>query len=327
VNNEAPLLSIICPTYNQEKYIAQTLDSFLMQETKYSFEIIVHDDASTDNTAAIVREYEKRYPDRFANIYQTENQFSKAINNVNRIVFAAARGKYVALCEGDDFWTDAFKIEKQVGFLETHPDYTLSIHSVNELHGDQLVPAVREEQPATYTIEDLAEQGNFIHTVSVIFKRTFEKLPDWFIRCAIGDFPLHMITASKGKIYYMPESMAVYRRFTGVHSPLSLSRRYIPWYRTVDVLVGCFNDANIDRLLRQQQVKCLLHWYENNDEDILDEQAPLVKATLDKMMIKEPAELAKFKIGFLLAGLFKKMALTLAHNPVANKLRSARDQN
>src|SRR3712207_1644926 len=99
---EFPTVSIICPTYNHEKFIAHALDGFVMQKTTFSFEIIVHDDASTDNTAVIIKEYEAKYPHLFANIYQRENQFSKLIGNIARITFAAARGKYIALCEGDD---------------------------------------------------------------------------------------------------------------------------------------------------------------------------------------------------------------------------------
>lgn len=89
------------------------MEGFVMQKTNFPYEIIVHDDASTDNTANVVKSYEIRYPELFANIYQTENQYSKGSSDVSRIVFGAARGKYIALCEGDDYWTDTYKLQKQ----------------------------------------------------------------------------------------------------------------------------------------------------------------------------------------------------------------------
>ena len=113
-----PLVSIICPTFNHEEYIRKTLYSFLSQKTNFSFEIIVHDDASTDKTLEIVKEFELNYPNLFNNIYQTDNQFSKDPSSVSRIMFAKAKGKYIALCEGDDYWIDPYKLQKQVDFLE-----------------------------------------------------------------------------------------------------------------------------------------------------------------------------------------------------------------
>ena len=120
-----PLVSIRCITYNHEPYIAQTLDGFLMQKTNFPFEIIVHDDASTDKTADIIRIYEKKYPQIVKPIYEIENQYSKRDGSLSRIVDAAVRGKYIALCEGDDFWIDENKLQKQVDFLEVNDDYGL----------------------------------------------------------------------------------------------------------------------------------------------------------------------------------------------------------
>jgi glycosyltransferase involved in cell wall biosynthesis len=116
-------VTIRCLTYNHEPYIRQTLDGFVMQKTNFRFEAIVHDDASTDGTAAIIREYAEKYPNIIKPIYETENQYSKANGSLGRIMKAATRGKYIAWCEGDDYWTDPYKLQKQVDFLEAHPDY------------------------------------------------------------------------------------------------------------------------------------------------------------------------------------------------------------
>ncbi|OPX50368.1 glycosyltransferase family 2 protein [Clostridium thermobutyricum] len=124
------MVTIGCITYNHEKYIEKAIQSFLMQECKYKYEIIIHDDASLDNTAKIIKKYEEKYPDIIKGIYQTENQYSKGIMT-SQIVRNAARGKYIAFCEGDDYWIDKKKIEEQVEFLENNPDYIATGHWCN----------------------------------------------------------------------------------------------------------------------------------------------------------------------------------------------------
>ena len=124
------LVSISCATYNHAPFIRQCFEGFLMQKTNFSFEILIHDDASTDGTADIIREYEKNYPEIFFPIYQKENQYSKKnIKGINTTFnFPRAKGKYIALCEGDDYWTDPCKLQKQVDFLEANPNFNLCCH-------------------------------------------------------------------------------------------------------------------------------------------------------------------------------------------------------
>src|SRR5690625_5413198 len=121
-----PLVSISCITYDHEKFISDAIEGFLMQETTFPVEINIHDDASTDNTAKIVREYEKKYPNVLFNvIYQTENQYSKRDGSIRRIQHGRARGKYYATCEGDDYWIDPLKLQKQFEFLEFNIHFNL----------------------------------------------------------------------------------------------------------------------------------------------------------------------------------------------------------
>ena len=137
--NTIPLVSISCITYNQEKYIRDAIDGFLMQKTTFPVEILIHDDASTDKTANIVREYEAKYPNLIKPIYQTENQYSKRNGIIGRIQRGRARGKYYAMCEGDDYWTDPFKLQKQVDFMEENPQYPFCCHRfkiLNESDGE-----------------------------------------------------------------------------------------------------------------------------------------------------------------------------------------------
>jgi glycosyltransferase involved in cell wall biosynthesis len=209
-----PLVSIICAAYNHEDYIAKALDGFVMQKTSFPFEIIVHDDASTDRTTSILKGYEKNFPGFFSNIYQTENQFSKAIGSITKLTYSLAKGKYIALCEGDDYWIEENKLQKQVEFLESNDDYSICFHRVFDLQ-DQLLTLSEfntSEKEESYTIEDLSK-GNIIHTPSVIFRnRLIEKFPDWFLHSPINDYVLHMLNARHGKIKYLPTPMAVYRK-------------------------------------------------------------------------------------------------------------------
>lgn len=120
------LVSIHCLVYNHEPYIRKCLEGFVMQKTDFRFEAIVHADASTDKSAAIIREYAEKFPDIIKPIYQAENQYSQKNGAIGRAISAKTRGKYIALCEGDDYWTDPLKLQKQVDFLENHPDYSMT---------------------------------------------------------------------------------------------------------------------------------------------------------------------------------------------------------
>ena len=123
-----PLVSVRCITYNHELYISKALDGFLMQKTTFPFEIVIHDDASTDKTADIIREYTEKFPKIIKPIFETENQYSKHDGSLGRIMNAACKGKYIAFCEGDDYWIDENKQQIQVDFLEKHLDYTMCFH-------------------------------------------------------------------------------------------------------------------------------------------------------------------------------------------------------
>ena len=124
-----PLVSVYCLAYNHEKYIRETLEGFMRQKTDFSYEVIVHDDASTDGTANIIREYAEKYPEIIKPIIQTENQYSKGLLIFHSFIYPHIRGKYLAVCEGDDYWCDEYKLQKQVDWMEAHPDYSLCAHN------------------------------------------------------------------------------------------------------------------------------------------------------------------------------------------------------
>lgn len=255
-----PLVSICCVTYNHEKFIKQCLEGFVMQQTNFSFEILVHEDASTDNTAKVIKECENKYPHLFKCIYQTENQFLKE-NTLHTLLFPLARGKYIAMCEGDDYWTDPLKLQKQVDFLEANDDCAITYHSVNQLTDDGVFHYSNlksSDTEATYTVVDLA-LFNFIHTVSVVFRKgLIPALPEWFDKTAIGDYPLHMLNAKHGLIKFFPEVMAVYRLHSNsVWSGKSKIYQYSNIIKTIDYLLIEFEEKEVIANLNFQKFKYL----------------------------------------------------------------------
>jgi glycosyltransferase involved in cell wall biosynthesis len=226
-----PLVSVCCMTYNHSNYIRQCLDGFIIQKTNFKFEVFIHDDASTDNTTEIVREYEAKYPNLFRCIYQTENQFDKQ-NALTDLIFPSTRGKYIALCEGDDFWTDEYKLQKQVDVLEAEPSLSCCFHSVvvrNEIAN------ITYEYPTppkkVLNFKDILSK-HYIATCSLLFRISLlpNPLPDWFSKSKIGDIPLELMLADKGDIVFIDEKMACYRR--NVYS-LTSSKKQIKEGRSI----------------------------------------------------------------------------------------------
>ena len=218
---EKPLVTVSCIAYNHEKYIGKALDSFLMQKTDFPFEIVIHDDASTDRTADIIREYAFRYPEIIRPMYQTENQYSKGISNISGAFnFPRAKGKYIAMCEGDDYWTDETKLQRQADYMESHPECTLCFHAARIESEDKAMRA-REIRPyrrsRLCTPEEVIDKKANYPTASLMFPADLAKsLPQWYHDCPVGDIPIHIFMASKGTVYYMDRKMSVYRQGVGV---------------------------------------------------------------------------------------------------------------
>lgn len=209
-------VSICCVTYNHEEYIEDAIKSFLNQKVDFPIEILIHDDASTDQTANIIKNFQSQYPNLIRGFYQKENQYSKGIK-VSSILFNQARGKYIAWCEGDDYWIDDYKLQKQINFLENNPNYVLSVHNILWVWQDiDRVPEIRERNPKdTYTIEDHINPGaraTVGHTCSAVFiKDLTNNLPMWFYRSVYEDVPLFTYIGGFGLTNYINEVMAVHR--------------------------------------------------------------------------------------------------------------------
>ena len=217
------VVSIKCLVYNHERFLRQCLDGFVMQKTNFKFEAIVHDDCSTDKSVDIIKEYAQKYPNIIKPIYEDENQYSKGFKIALEKINKAFRGKYIALCEGDDYWTDPYKLQKQVDFLESHPDYTLCFHNAIE-HWDKgekedslFVKNVTSDHDYT-GIEILKDWT--IPTASVVFRRSVIDSDLYQRACldnrfAYGDIVLFLTSAELGKIHCLNEVMSVYRRHEG----------------------------------------------------------------------------------------------------------------
>ncbi|MCV4283424.1 glycosyltransferase family 2 protein [Pseudomonas capsici] len=175
-DNAEPLLSIVCPAYNQEAFITQTLDGFLSQQTSFSYEILIHDDASTDSTAQIIAQYAKRHPTIIRPFYQEENQYRQGKPCVPAL-FGKARGRYIAYCEADDYWTDPRKLQLQVDFLESHPDYVITYHDAiafdeHGQYGVQLQGKLRADATALEL-----QMARPLSTLTVCFRNLFSSMP------------------------------------------------------------------------------------------------------------------------------------------------------
>jgi len=218
-----PLVTVVCITYNHEQYISNAIDGFLMQETDFPFEIIIHDDASTDKTAEIIKEYERNYPEIIRPVYQTENQYSKKVRLWLDITFPLARGKYIALCEGDDYWSDPYKLQKQVHFLEARPDYELCVGGFTRLvqstrEMKDIIKSPKNKDPGmngfTFSLNDMANGWITKTLTAVIRKNVLDKI-DFSVYKHTRDIHLFYHMVKDSRAFYFMEIFGVYRVHSG----------------------------------------------------------------------------------------------------------------
>jgi glycosyltransferase involved in cell wall biosynthesis len=210
------IVSICMITYNHENFIREAIEGVLMQKTTFPIELIIGEDCSTDKTRHIVREYAEKYPEIIRPLLPEKNLGVKD-NFIQTL--QACTGKYIALCEGDDYWIDPYKLQKQVDFLEANEDFSICFHNVKILEDGILVDDfITRQVPDITSIKDLA-RGNYIHTPSVVFRKNQLVLDEFKeIQSPIGDYVLHMLNAKYGKIKKLNELMGVYRHSVGIWS-------------------------------------------------------------------------------------------------------------
>lgn len=220
-NNEDVLVSIICEVYNHEPYLRECLEGFVMQQTNFLYEILIHDDASTDGSVAIIREYEQKYPHLFKPIYQKENQYSKGVSIWRDIQIPRAQGKYIAICEGDDYWTDPLKLQKQVDILEA--DETLMacctdcsvVDNHSALLKEKRGGVVKGDMQGRYNLRDFFRDNHQYPTLSVVYRRAHtrevQQKHAHTINAFLGDWTLWICLLIYGDMYFLDEVTCAYR--------------------------------------------------------------------------------------------------------------------
>jgi glycosyltransferase involved in cell wall biosynthesis len=261
----APLVSICCLTYNHAPFIRKCLEGFLMQQTNFPIEILIHDDCSTDSTTEIIREYEAKYPDLIFPLYEEENQYSRGgAGKMDLYNYRRARGKYIAYCEGDDYWTDPLKLQKQVDFMEANPEYSVCFHDFHEYDvrtGEYSKPVYRNPQTMVDGGVDVTPYMFLHHSyggqpLTMLFRVSMYDL-NWFT--LYPDYKdtyeiYHLLRAGKGR--YLDFEGGVYVRHDG----------------------GVATSSSEEKTCRSV-LKCIIALYRNNADD------PVIKEHLIEVLL------------------------------------------
>ena len=222
--NQPPRISVCCTTFNQVDYVTECIEGFLIQKTDDPFEILIHDDASTDGTSEIIKTYQRNYPNILHAIFQEENQYSKGVKVARDTIWSEAKGEYIALCEGDDYWTDHKKLQKQINAMVEHGDIDLSFHNYIELDPEGKTSPSRHKNPdgKIYDLSDIIRggglrfrgYGTLITTASIMVKsKVLKELPEWFNDTPVSDYFIQVIGSMNGALF-LPEKMSLYRTLT-----------------------------------------------------------------------------------------------------------------
>ncbi len=248
------MVSVCCLVYNHEPFLRECFEGFVMQKTTFPIEILVHDDASTDHSPDIIREYTAKYPNLFKPIYQTENKYSKGIPITAKYQFSRAKGKYIAMCEGDDYWTDPLKLQKQVEFLEEHSDFALCFHARDVIKNDVLE---HDESVVENDVWEINEaMYHYVPTQTVLFRNYPNIIPK---KCKSLDVTLWMSLSRFGKFKYIDFNGAVYRIHNGgMWSGSSALENY---NRSINARTSCFWHLNgVDKKGLAQIIGIWLVW-------------------------------------------------------------------
>lgn len=249
-NSQELIVSVNCIAYNQEKYIKDCLEGFVMQKTTFHFEAIVHDDASTDGTIEIIKEYAEKYPDIIKPIFEKDNQWSKNDGSLDKIMQDACKGKYIAFCEGDDYWIDPYKLQKQVDYLEAHPECSVVYTKVKcwKESDNDFIGIIGND---TNFVKLLCTY-NEIPTPSILIRR--DKYVKYFVdinpydkKWKMGDYPLVLYISKWTKIKLLSDVTCVYRLLNNSASHSEKESKLYSYYNSIfDIQMYFYNFFNID---------------------------------------------------------------------------------
>lgn len=292
-NNDI-LVSVCSITYNHAPYIRQCLDGILMQQTDFKYEIIIHDDCSTDGTTEIIREYAAKYPHLFVPIFQTENQYSKGVRGMfATFVFPCAKGKYVAMCEGDDYWIDPLKLQKQVDFLEANPEYSLCFHRVKTIYekGCNGKDIFAHVSPGEYTLDYILCHWT-VPTCSMLSRReVFLSKPE-NPKFRYGDNVLVLTCFTLGRIYCIDGIMGIYRRH---ENGWTLNKSQLEIYKEQYVhfcaLIESFPTLDLNRIKKEK-----IYYAANIHEFLYEELTSEIKNLIKKDFMSHPLLFLRYKI-------------------------------
>ena len=207
-------VSVLCIAYNHENYIKSALESFVNQKTDFKFEVIVHDDCSTDNTASIIKEYVAKYPDLIKPIYEEVNQYTKVNSIIGDIMLPYVKGKYIAICEGDDYWIDENKLQIQYDYMENNPDCYCCSHSFVQhncqFNTDETVILSNDDRD--FSLKEIVDGGGGLFATNslMIKKEVKTTIPEIFNAKGFGDYQMPIYSAILGKVHYINKVMSQY---------------------------------------------------------------------------------------------------------------------
>lgn len=268
--------------YNHEPYLRDCLEGFVMQKTNFPFKAVVHDDCSTDSSAAIIREYAEKYPDIIEPIYETENLYSKRDGSLGRVMDAACNGrsKYFALCEGDDYWIDPYKLQKQVDYMDNHSECSMVCTKGDILTPSGFLPENETDQYKSDKSKDffvldvndiIIKGGAYIYTCSIMYRAGLrEDFPEFLRKCLVGDYPLQVFAALKGEVCCINRKMVVYRcgqvgSWTHQNN-LQYNKKSVKlWISVIRMLesLNKYSNFKYDFSFRKAIVSHLRHWLDS----------------------------------------------------------------
>lgn len=298
---EEIMVSVFCTVYNHEKYIKDTLEGFVKQKTQFKYEVLINDDCSTDKSAQIIQSYAEKYPDIIKPIFQRENQYQQGINILKKFLLPLAKGKYIAMCEGDDYWISNNKLQKQVEYMEENPKCTFCFTNgiiKNNIKASERIFIPYKKQDAKYITEngnydlEMINKLSFLPTCSFLFpKKNYELFPEAYWRKSFGnDRKITLYSTALGYAHFIDEATCCYNY--GVPNSLltkdktkleiaKIERTYIDFYNDINE----FTNYAYDKIITEYNLNeyKLIYFLDKNKLILSEKEIEMISNTLCTM--------------------------------------------